>query len=443
MMNLKQIARHLACPNTESLDVHGVTIDSRTLQPGDLFVAISGEQFDGHDFISEAAQKGAIAVICEHPCRHVTIPQLVVPSTLDALAQLAVCHRQTMTNPVIAVTGSNGKTSVKEMIYCILPKPAHKTPGNLNNHLGVPLSLLKFQASDRYAVFELGANHVGEIATTVNLVKPQVTLINNIAPAHIEGFGSIEGVARAKGEIYQGLATGGTAVVNDDDDFAHFWDDFLVDKKVLRFSARHPSDIHALAIEFNEQGCASFTLVLPVGEALIQLQVPGEHAVRNALAAAACCFAVGIELHDIAKGLREFQGVEGRMTFLHGKNQALIIDDTYNANLRSVLAAVEVLAKRQGQRILVLGDLGELGDFTQGHHEEIGRVARAKGINRLMTCGKQSEFSTTAFGSAAKHYPNQQKLAQDLLTCLDKNTTVLIKGSRSAAMEKVVQELVE
>lgn len=442
-MNLEKIAQRLACPETVAVDINGVTIDSRSVQPGNLFVALRGERFDGHDFISEVAGKGAVAVICEQACNNVAIPQLVVASTLDALAQLAVYYRQTITSPVIAVTGSNGKTTVKEMIYCILPKPAHKTPGNLNNHIGVPLSIMQLAPSDRYAVFELGANHAGEIAYTVNLVKPQVTLINNIAPAHIEGFGSVEGVARAKGEIYQGLAAGGTAVVNDDDDFSHFWDDLLIDKNVLRFSSQHPADVYAKAIEFNDQGCALFILVLPVGEALIQLQVPGEHAVRNALAAAACCFAVGIELKDITNGLIEFQGVAGRMTFRHGKNQALIIDDTYNANLRSVLAAVEVLSKRQGQRILVLGDLGELGDFTQCHHEEIGRVAREKGINRLMTCGKQSEFSTKAFGDSAKHYPSQHKLAQDLLACLDKNTTVLIKGSRSAAMEKVVHELVE
>ena len=442
VMNLETIAQVLGCPQLPATDISGITIDSRKLQPRNLFVAIRGEQFDGHDYIAEVAEKGAVAVICEKACKEVAIAQLVVPSTLDALAQLAAYHRQTITCPVIAVTGSNGKTTVKEMIHSILPKPAHKTPGNLNNHLGVPLSMLQLTPSDRYAVFELGANHMGEIAYTVRLVEPQVSLINNIAPAHIEGFGSIEGVARTKGEIYQGLVTGGTAVVNDDDSFSHFWDDSLRGKKVLRFSLQHPSDIYAKDIAFNEEGCAAFTLVLPVGAVAVSLPIPGEHAVSNALAAAACCFAVGIGLKDIAAGLTQFQGVAGRMTFLNGKNQALIIDDTYNANLRSVLAAVEVLSKRQGQRILVLGDLGDLGEFTQPHHEEIGRVAREKGINRLMTCGKHSEFSSKAFGAFAKHYTNQQQLVQDLLTYLDKNTTVLIKGSRSAAMEKVVHELV-
>ena len=436
------MAELLDCPVTIPSEVNRVTIDSRKVQTGDLFVALCGDRFDGHDFIAEVAKKGAVAVICERACEQVDIPQLIVKSTLDALAQLASAYRQTMTCPVIAVTGSNGKTSVKEMIHGIFPKPAFATPGNLNNHIGVPLSILDLAEEDRYAVFELGANHLGEIAYTVDLVKPQVSLINNIGPAHIEGFGSIEGVARAKGEIYQGLSAEGTAVINDDDAYAHFWDNGLVGKKVLRFSAKHAADVYAKSIVFNDQGCATFILVSPAGEASVSLQIPGEHAVCNALAAVACCYAVGIRFEDITRGLSQFRGVAGRMTFLQGINQAQIIDDTYNANLRSVLAAVEVLAKRQGQRILVLGDLGELGIYTQQHHEEIGRVAHSKGIDRLMTCGKQSEYSTKAFGEFAQHYRNQQELVKDLLPYLDKNTTVLIKGSRSAAMEKVVHELV-
>src|SRR3990167_429209 len=276
-MNLEKIAHLLGCPDTGAITISGVTIDSRTIQPGNLFVAIRGERFDGHDFIAEVGKKGAVAVICEKACNNVAIPQFVVASTLDALAKLAVYHRQTITCPVIAITGSNGKTTVKEMIYCILPKPAHKTPGNLNNHLGVPLSMLQLKSSDRYAVFELGANHEGEIAYTVDLVKQQVSLINNIAPAHIEGFGSVEGVARDKGEIYKGLGLGGIAVMNDDDHFSHFWDDLLLDKHRLRFSSQHRTDIYARQIEFNKEGFASFVLVLPVGEALIHLQVPGEH----------------------------------------------------------------------------------------------------------------------------------------------------------------------
>ena len=443
MMTLNEIAAQLGCPLMGSIDVKNIVIDSRQVEPGSLFVALKGERFDGHDYMAVAEKLGAIGVLCEKNDVKLSIPQLIVPSSLAAMTHLATYYRQKMNCPVIAVTGSNGKTSVKEMIYSILPKPAHATPGNLNNHIGVPLAILQMKPEHRYAVFELGANHLGEIAHTAAMVKPLVTLINNIGPAHIAEFGSIDNVARAKGEIHQGLMPNGTAVINDDDEYAHVWDGLLIGKKTLRFSIEKPSDVYAKAIILDADGRASFVLVLPTGEAKVHLQVPGLHVVRNALAAAACCYAVGISLPDIVLGLTSFHGVSGRMTFLQGKNHALIIDDTYNANLRSVLAAVDVLSKREGQRILVLGDLGELGDFTQSHHEEIGRVAKEKGIDRLMTCGNQSKFSTNAFGALAKHYVDQQQLTHDLLPYLNEKTTVLVKGSRSAAMEKVVHELLD
>lgn len=441
-MNLNTIAKLFdsSCSNQDAITA--VCIDSRKVKAGNLFIALRGDNFDGHDFIKDVADQGASAVICSKPNPQVNIPQFVVPDTLQALAKLASYYRQTIDCPVIALTGSNGKTSVKEMIASILPKPSHATPGNLNNHIGAPLSVLQLKPEHRYAVFELGANHPGEIAYTVAVVKPQVALINNIAPAHIEGFGSIDGVARAKGEIYEGLAASGTAVVNDDDGYAHFWDELLSGKKVLRFSLTRPVDVHAQNLTIDAQGFAHFDLVLPSGRERIALQVPGEHTVRNALAAAACCFAVGISLKDIAEGLERFRGVAGRMTFLQGKNQSLVIDDTYNANLRSVLTAVDVLAQRQGRRILVLGDMGELGAWTRQHHEEIGQAAQRQGIDLLMTCGIHSEYTTRAFGIAGKHYKNQEELAQELLTKLDKDTTVLVKGSRSSAMEKIVHQLV-
>lgn len=445
-MNLQELVQVLQQVEPITLikdrSIHQIGIDSRKLADGDVFVALRGENFDGHDYIDAAIDCGAIAVICEKkPSYSLAVPCFVVPSSLQALADMASYYRRSIQCPIIAVTGSNGKTSVKEMIYSILPKPAHATRGNLNNHIGVPLSILALHADARYAVFELGANHPGEIAYTVAMVKPDVSLINNIAPAHIAGFGSLEGVARAKGEIYQGLGFGGTAVINADDAFAHFWDNGLQDKKVLRFALHKPADVTAKDMYFRADGCATFTLVLPEEQIQVVLQVPGEHMILNALAAAACCYAVGISVQDIAQGLTAFRGVAGRMTFLTGKNKALIIDDTYNANLRSVLTAIEVLAKRQGQRILVLGDLGELGDFAQAHHEEIGRVAREKGIHRVLTCGAHSQFTSEAFGRDAKHFINHQTLAEDLMPYLDDQTTVLIKGSRSAAMENVVHAL--
>lgn len=441
-MNLAEIAQQIGCSEVPPLPVLGVCIDSRQIQPGYLFVALRGERFDGHDFIPAAFASGAVAVICEHKdARFESGLQLQVSDSQKALAAIAALHRKTISCPVIALTGSNGKTTVKEMILSIFPKPALATPGNLNNHIGAPLSVLQFNNTHRYGVFELGANHAGEIAHTVAIVQPHVALINNIAPAHIEGFGSIDGVAKAKGEIYEGLKDDGIAVINDDDDYAHFWDGLLKSRKVVRFSLTKPVDVYARDLAFNEEGSASFTMVLPDGLLKISLQVPGEHSVQNALAAASCCYALGIGLSDIEKGLNSFQGVAGRMTYRHGKNHSLVIDDTYNANLRSVLTAVTVLAKRQGRRILVLGDMGELGGFTQQHHEEIGHIAHQKGIDLLMTCGKFSQFSSLAFGNSARHYPSQDELAHDLLSILDKDTTVLVKGSRSAEMEKIVHQL--
>jgi UDP-N-acetylmuramoyl-tripeptide--D-alanyl-D-alanine ligase len=342
---------------------------------------------------------------------------------------------------VIAVTGSNGKTTVKEMIACLLPKPAFATEGNLNNHLGVPLSVLRLTAKHRYAVFELGANHRGEIAHTVSMVLPKVTLINNIAPAHLEGFGSLDGVVAAKGEIYQGLLPHGTAVINADDAMADRWDALLTDKHVVRFSVKTPETVHARDVRLLGINGSEFTLVTPEGEWPIRLRVPGLHNISNALAAVSCVRALGIALTEVPKRIEQFAGVPGRMAYKVGKSQARVIDDTYNANLRSVLAALAVLAEQPGQRILVLGDLGELGIHSEAHHAEIGVAARTHGIERVMTCGMHSLATARAFGPTARHYASKDALLADLLGGLDEHTTILVKGSRSSAMEHIVQQL--
>lgn len=353
-MNLNTVAALLSHSLEINTALTGVCTDSREIKPGNLFIALQGDRFDGHHFVKEAEDRGALAAVVMHLRDQVQIPQLLVPDTVQALAKLAAAHRHKMDCPVIALTGSNGKTTTKEMIAAILPSPSHATRGNLNNHIGVPLSVLQLNPDHRYAVFELGANHPGEIAHTVAMVHPHVTLINNIAPAHVEGFGSVEGVARAKGEIHQGLSATGIAVVNDDDAYAHFWDELLTDKKVLRFSLNHPADVSAQKMHLDAQGCGQFSLVLPEGCIDIHLKVPGVHNVYNALAAAACCSALGISLKEIQHGLNHFSGVKGRLTVLPGKNQSTVIDDTYNANLRSVLAALEVLAERPGKKSLYL-----------------------------------------------------------------------------------------
>ncbi|MCX7090356.1 MAG: UDP-N-acetylmuramoyl-tripeptide--D-alanyl-D-alanine ligase [Legionellales bacterium] len=442
-MNFRDIARVLNLPCIREGVFSGLTIDSRKIQPGELFVALRGDRVDGHDYIADAARAGAAVVICERLVPDVVGPeQWVVDSSLQALATIATWYRQQFTCPMIAVTGSNGKTSVKEIIARILPNDSFATVGNLNNHIGVPLSILQLRPEHRYAVFELGASKQGDIAYTVAMIQPQVAVINNIAPAHIEGFGSLEGVALAKGEIYQGLSQGGVAVVNDDDAYAHFWDKSFSNHHVVRFSRAHTADIWASDVLLNASGCAEFKLNFPEESALVRMQVPGLHAVSNALAAAACTSEVGISLSDIVLGLESFTGVSGRMMFCKGKQHATIIDDSYNANLRSTLTAVDVLAKCQGTRILVLGDMAELGDWGARHHEEVGVAAREQGIDWLLTCGKMSAKAVLSFGSGGKHYTNQQELTQDLLRRLDSKTTVLVKGSRSAAMENIVQQLI-
>lgn len=441
-MNLSDIAAILSLTGIPAMEITGFSIDSRTLSPGNMFVALKGDNFDGHDYIAQAVEKGAAAILCEKTHPGLNRPQLVVPNTLKALATLATRHRQCMTGPVIALTGSNGKTTVKEMIARILPTPSHATRGNFNNHIGAPLSLLQLKPDHRYAVFELGASLPDDIQYTVAMVQPDIALINNIAPAHVEGFGSIDGVARAKGEIYRGLKATGTAIINADDAYAHFWDDLLQHKRVWHFSVGNThGDIHATDLQEKADGCLQFTLTGFTDSISIQLKVPGKHQVHNAVAAASCCLAAGISLKTIQTGLESFEGVAGRMTRLSGKNQSMVIDDTYNANLRSVATALEVLASAPGKKIFVFGDMGELGSYTTEHHQEVGLMAKKLKIDALITCGTHSQLAAKSFGDKARHYTCQTQLAADLLPILDANTTVLVKGSRSSAMEKVVQQL--
>ncbi len=442
-MNLNEIATWLELAPLGTVDLTGVSIDSRTVAPGNLFVAIRGERVDGHDYIHDAVAKGAAAVLCSAPLPNLSVPQLVMPCTIDALGMIATYHRKRLGCQVIAVTGSNGKTTVKEMIASLLPAPSFATPGNLNNHLGVPLSLLRLTPMHRYAVFELGASHRGEIAHTVAMVRPMVTLINNVAPAHLEGFGSLDGVVLAKTEIYQGLLPGGTAVINADDAMAARCEAFLDGQHAVHFSVDKPTTVHAQDIRLHGVAGSSFVLVTPEGEWPITLKVPGLHNVSNALAAVSCIRALGLAVSDVPARLAEFTGVPGRLVFKQAFRQARLIDDSYNANLRSVLAALAVLAAQPGQRVLVLGDLSELGMHAEAHHQEIGVSARKLGIERVLTCGIHSVATARAFGPTARHYANRDALLHDLLEMLDEHTTVLVKGSRASAMEYIVQQLME
>lgn len=441
-MNLQEIADLFkSSASLDTKEVSKVVIDSRQASKGSLFVALRGQNFDGHDFIKNAEQNGAIAAIVERHKSDVNIPQLIVSNTEKALGDLARYHRQKFDLPVIALTGSNGKTSVKEMIGAMLPAPSFVSFANFNNQLGVPLNILSLGKEHKFAVFELGASAKGEITYTVDLVKPKITLVNNIGPAHIGGFGSIEGVAEAKSEIYAALPQDGFGIINADDIFCDFFHQKLLNKNVIKYSALKSCDVYAEDIQFDSIGRANFILNLFSAKKRVFLKVPGMHNVSNALAAAASVASLKISFENIINGLEKFNGVAGRMAFKQGKNNSLIIDDTYNANLKSVSAALQVIAKYDGEKIFVLGDMLELGELAVSHHAEVGKKAKELGINKLFTFGQFSEHASLSFGQNSKHYVSKKDLIDDLCNCIGNDSKILIKGSRSLKMEEVVNAI--
>lgn len=424
----------------------GVCTDSRSLARGDLFVALRGERFDGHDFVSAAAQAGAAAamIAADAAPRFAgeTLPLLLVPDTRLGLGELAAHWRRKFTIPLVALTGSNGKTTVKEMLASILreaagaPETVLATQGNLNNDIGVPLMLLRLGPGHRYAVIEMGMNHAGEIAYLTRLARPDVALVTNAGSAHIEFLKTREGIARAKGEIFEDLPPRGTAVINADDAFAGLWRAAAAGHRMVEFGLEQPAAVSAryrLGPEATE-----LSLRLPGGEVDTKLQVPGRHNVRNGLAAAAAAVALDVVPAAIARGLAAFSGVKGRLQRKPGISGAMLIDDTYNANPESVAAALEVLAAVPGTRLLVLGDMGELGPGTAELHAGIGRKARACGVDALLALGQASVQSAQAFGAGARHFERIEDLLAELENRLAPGVTVLVKGSRFMKMERVV-----
>jgi len=425
----------------------GVSIDSRKLNPGELFIAIIGERFDGHDFVKQAFDNGACAAVVSHQpdsCQD-NQPLIYVEDTQKALYDLALYYRETLTLPVAALTGSCGKTTTKQMTASILGERyrVYSTPGNLNNHLGAPLSVLNCKQNNEAAVFELGANHPGEIRSNVKLVQPKTALITNVAPAHIGVFGSLEAIFLAKSEIFEGLPNDGWAIYNRDDNFADLWKANLSRCQALTFGLGPEADVSAETIKFDHQMQASFSLKTPQGSVSVQLPFAGRHNVMNALAAAAIGLTFNLSLDEIASGLRKATGISGRMTFKTGIAGSRIIDDTYNANLSSVDAAIEVLSKFSGKRFLVLGDLAELGDWTEAHHRLIGKNAGLSGLDGLFTCGSASRYASESFGDKgfSRHFEDHFSLLEALKDRLASDVTVLVKGSRSSHMENVVDAI--
>lgn len=423
-----------------------VTTDTRKASAGCLFIALKGERFDAHDLVGEAIAAGSAALLVS---KHlpVDVPQVVVADTRIALGQLAGWVRQQSTARVVALTGSSGKTSVKEMAAAILRQCGETlyTAGNLNNDIGVPLTLLRLTAEHQYAVIELGANHQGEIAYTTEITRPETALVNNLAAAHLEGFGSLAGVAKAKGEIFQGLPLNGTAILNaDSHDWPH-WQQTLHGKKVWRFSPQPQaeSDFSATDIQVTSNG-THFAMITPAGTVQVQLPLPGRHNIANALAAAALALSVDVPLSAIQQGLSTLTAVPGRLFPILLAQDKLLLDDSYNANVGSMTAAAQVLAEMPGYRVMVVGDMAELGDEAQECHREVGEAARLAAIDKVLSVGSFSKSISDASG-VGEHFTDKTAVTARLKKLLKEHPviTVLIKGSRSAAMEQVVQSLQE
>jgi UDP-N-acetylmuramoyl-tripeptide--D-alanyl-D-alanine ligase len=419
--------------------ISAVTTDTRTLQQGCLFVALKGDRFDGHAFCAQALAAGASALLVSER-QPLDCPQLVVADTRLALGRLGALVRDRVQPKVIAITGSCGKTTVKEMCAAILGQCGSvlATQGNLNNEIGVPQTLLRLTPEHQYAVIELGANHPGEIAWTTSLARPDVALINNVAAAHLEGFGSLQGVAQAKSEIFEGLGENGVAIVNADSEFFASWQATLT-RHLVSFALDNPqADIQARDICADELGCHRFTLVTPDGEIAIRLPLPGRHNVGNALAATAATRSLGIALDAIKLGLETMQPVKGRLCLSHLPGIRLI-DDTYNASVESVLAAANTLVAMPGFRVLVFGDMGEMGQEAEAQHRRVGEHVRDLGLDAFYTVGRLSACASQE--ANGKHFADKPALFAALSQLLQQHDDIslLAKGARSARMEEVIE----
>lgn len=430
-------------------DFHSVGTDTRTLAAGDLYVALRGPRFDGNDYIAAAAQAGAVAALVERfgDC---DLPQVRVDDTRPALGRLAAAWRARWSGKLVGITGSNGKTTIKELTAAILGVrgPTHKTAGNLNNDIGVPLTLLRLQDEQAFAVIEMGANHPGEIAYVAGLAAADVAILGNAGAAHLEGFGSLEGVARAKGEIIAALPETGVAILNADDRFFDYWRELAGPRAVLGFGFAPAAAVRAEAasirMELEEGGfLTTFELHYQGVSHLMALRLAGRHNVSNALAAAAAALALGFKIDEIREGLERVRPVPGRLEPLRGRNGALVLHDAYNANPVSFGAALEVLAQLPGTPWVALGAFGELGETSAELHERIGLEAKSRGVERLFAVGLNADRAVRAFGAGGLYFREQDELMARMAEEITADVAVLVKGSRSQRMERVVEALRE
>jgi UDP-N-acetylmuramoyl-tripeptide--D-alanyl-D-alanine ligase len=425
---------------TADVRFRGVSTDSRDLQEGNLFVALQGPNFDGHDYVETAREQGAAAAAVSRTL-DTALPLIEVDDTRQALGQLAAWWRAQFTLPVIAITGSNGKTTVRAMTEAILSRAGRtlSTRGNLNNDIGVPLTLFRLDAADRFAVVEMGANHAGEIDYLAGICQPTIAVVTNAGPAHLEGFGDLSAVARAKGELFSRLGDDGIAIINADDDFASFWYALAGQRQIVSFGLEQPAEVRA-----HWEGSVDASrvqLFTPQGETEFRLSLPGRHNVMNALAASAAALAAGVGLDEISAGLESLTAVAGRFNIHHLPDGVMLIDDTYNANPGSLQAALDVLTLSDGETWLVLGDMGELGTTAEVLHRVAGEEAHAAGIDRLFTLGPLAQAATAAFGRRAEHFDNLETLVDALVQARHGGLHILVKGSRRMRMERIIEAL--
>ena len=427
----------------ENTSFAGVSTDSRKINRGELFIALRGDLFDGHDFIATAKERGAVAAVVDAvgaaSLQECELPLLVVADTRLALGALAAAWRSRFSLPLIAVTGSNGKTTTKEMIASILKSvygdAVLVTQGNFNNDIGLPLTLLNLDASHRAAIIEMGMNHPGEIAYLARIARPSVALVTNAQRAHLEGMGTIEMIATEKGSVFAELDPQGVAVFHADDQWAALWRKQCADRRIMNYSFEHPADVTG---RYLTHGLENQLEISVGGEQIeVSLALPGAHNARNALGAATVAVAAGIPLLAVRDGLNTFEGIKGRLQRRPGLNGAVLLDDTYNANPDSVRAGIDVLAATVGKKVLVLGDMGEIGDMTGQFHDEVGGYAKSQGIDLLLALGESSALAVHNFGSGGQHFKKVESLIDALSSELTPETTVLIKGSRFMRMERV------
>ncbi len=444
MFNLTKIAVDLNAVLTGAdTKFTSCSIDTRQLQSGAIYIALAGENFNGHDFIQQAQNKGAVAAIVSSNVK-TDLPTLLVDDTRKALGKLANLWRQNFDLPIIAVTGSNGKTTTKEMLKAIFTQQSPSvlaTKGNLNNEIGVPLTLFNLNHEHRYAVVEMGANHIGEIANLTTMVEPTCAVITQCSPAHLEGFGTIERVAKAKGEIFTQLPDDGIAIINNDDVYAKLWHDLATPHKINTYGLNN-ADITATDINL-QNASSKFNLQTPIGNIIINLPLPGKHNIMNALAATACALTCDCSLHTIQQGLQTMQPVAGRLQIIQGKQGITLLNDTYNANPASLKAALQVLQNTASPHWLALGDMGELGEDSIKFHQQAGQLAKKFGVEKLWTIGNISHHATNSFGNGSCHFSNHADLMQAISSQLPSLATLLIKGSRDMQMEKIVHALQE